>query len=404
MIDDQLCTNLGGLEDECKELVNTFLPEILEYLSGAYDPDMLCDAFGLCLNSSLSGGKTFFHRMKLQKSPLFKAASSIGTPETCLLCETVMGEVQTEVRDAATQAQIESFLKTQVCARLGSVKAACETTVDSYGAVLFEFLANELDPKTRCTSLGFCSAKTNEVNPTRVFAPLKAPTPVKASTTCVVCEFVLSEIDSLLSDNATEEEIKVALEKVCKMLPETIQDQCMDFIDMYGELVINLLAHELDPVQVCTAIGLCKSTKKLAPVKIENAVTTDAMCGVCETVMQYVDTLLEENSTVAEIEAVLEKVCNFLPSTYEKQCDQIIETYGKMIVQMIVDEASPEEICTAIGLCTKKVEMMEIIKPQQQLPLGLNPCTYGPSYWCAARANAESCKAVAHCEKHGWLN
>ena len=39
------------------------------------------------------------------------------------------------------------------------------------------------------------------------------------------------------------------------------------------------------------------------------------MCAVCETVIQYLDSLLEDNATVAEIEAALQKVCNFVPDT-----------------------------------------------------------------------------------------
>ena len=37
------------------------------------------------------------------------------------------------------------------------------------------------------------------------------------------------------------------------------------------------------------------------------------MCGICETVIQYVDSLLQDNATEAEIEQALEKVCNFVP-------------------------------------------------------------------------------------------
>ena len=43
------------------------------------------------------------------------------------------------------------------------------------------------------------------------------------------------------------------------------------------------------------------------------------LCAVCATVIQYVDSLLEENATVAEIEAALDKVCNFLPDTIKGQ-------------------------------------------------------------------------------------
>ena len=42
-------------------------------------------------------------------------------------------------------------------------------------------------------------------------------------------------------------------------------------------------------------------------------------CGVCEVVIQYLDSLLENNRTVANIEKYLEIVCNFLPKDYRKQ-------------------------------------------------------------------------------------
>ncbi len=43
------------------------------------------------------------------------------------------------------------------------------------------------------------------------------------------------------------------------------------------------------------------------------------MCGVCETVIGYLDALLEQNSTVQDIEMLLEKICNFLPEADRKQ-------------------------------------------------------------------------------------
>ena len=111
------------------------------------------------------------------------------------------------------------------------------------------------------------------------------------------------------------------------------------------------------------------------------------LCAVCETVIQYVDSLLEENATVAEIEAALDKVCNFLPDTikgqvqflskygrtfdetifsavYDKlcrfnvvikmhvvflllfQCNDFVKQYGPMIIQLILEAANPQKVCT----------------------------------------------------------
>ena len=42
--------------------------------------------------------------------------------------------------------------------------------------------------------------------------------------------------------------------------------------------------------------------------------TKEEFCGVCETIIQYVGSLLEENATETQIKQALNKVCNFLPS------------------------------------------------------------------------------------------
>ncbi len=43
------------------------------------------------------------------------------------------------------------------------------------------------------------------------------------------------------------------------------------------------------------------------------------LCGVCETVIQYLDSLLEQNATVEQIEAWLDKICNFVPDSLKGQ-------------------------------------------------------------------------------------
>ena len=76
------------------------------------------------------------------------------------------------------------------------------------------------DPKIRCRALGFCSKEssndvtdyltvltrlaTPEAPVNAVKAPVNVVKPVKGSSTCLMCEFVMREIDSMLSGNATE--------------------------------------------------------------------------------------------------------------------------------------------------------------------------------------------------------
>jgi methionine aminopeptidase len=58
---------------------------------------------------------------------------------------------------------------------------------------------------------------------------------------------------------------------------------------------------------MCRLIFLC--------ITVDDAQT----CLICETVIQYVETLVTENATVQEIDDALKKVCNFLPDTMKAQ-------------------------------------------------------------------------------------
>ena len=40
-------------------------------------------------------------------------------------------------------------------------------------------------------------------------------------------------------------------------------------------------------------------------------------CEVCEYAMQYLDSILGDKATQAEVEAALDKLCNYLPSSLE---------------------------------------------------------------------------------------
>jgi len=87
---------------------------------------------------------------------------------------------------------------------------------------------------------------------------------------------------------------------------------------------------------------------------------------------------VKDKSTEAEIEAALEQVCSYFPS-YKTQCDALVEAYTPQIIQLLVDDVSPKEICTELGLCdalkSKVVPMTELqpsskpsIKPVEKSP------------------------------------
>ena len=106
-----------------------------------------------------------------------------------------------------------------------------------------------MTPDEICAELGLCAKKSVDV---------KVEMTEKDSK-CVLCEYVMSTVDQLLSNKTSEAEVRQALEEVCSYLPKTISDQCTKFVDQYSDMIIDFITHNITPEQVCQQIGLCQA-------------------------------------------------------------------------------------------------------------------------------------------------
>ena len=52
----------------------------------------------------------------------------------------------------------------------------------------------------------------------------------------------------------------------------------------------------------------------------------DDLCIVCETIVQYVEAMLDDKTSVDEIEKLLKKICNFLPGSMTAQVRLVTNT------------------------------------------------------------------------------
>ena len=44
---------------------------------------------------------------------------------------------------------------------------------------------------------------------------------------------------------------------MCSEFPSAVASQCKDFVEQYGNLVLDLLKQALDPKEICIKLGLC---------------------------------------------------------------------------------------------------------------------------------------------------
>nr|XP_026692833.1 uncharacterized protein LOC100176110 isoform X10 [Ciona intestinalis] len=432
---EKVCSILPATyKTECDSLIDQYGVVIIQLLAQELDPSKICAELGLCVSYK----------------------SQVSDSTTCELCELVAGELDSLLTENSTESEIIAAVE-KVCTILPSnLQTECKTLIDQYGKEIINLLAQQIKPAQLCATLKLCTSYA-----------------VSSSTTCEVCELVASELDKLLTDKSTETEIVDAVENICKVLPANLQTECKDLIDQYGTDLINLLAQEIKPSELCAAIKLCSSYKN-TQIKVRSDVT----CELCTAVMTQVDKLLSENATQTEIVAALDKVCMIIPGDLKQQCVGFINDNGPMIIQLLLEEIAPSAVCSSLKLCSnsnkvmfKSSELCDVCKAaigfldqevganstkaeveaaldnlcvklpaslketcddlvKQYTPeildmieniadpdyicihlklctaqnhmLGANPCTFGPSYWCKNQQTATECNAVSHCEKHVW--
>ncbi len=98
-------------------------------------------------------------------------------------------------------------------------------------------------------------------------------------------------------------------------------------------------------------------------------------CKVCKMAISYIDGILEKNATEEQIEDAVRRVCSFLPDSYQTevsglifllcvtftrphvtclaltpaclcpQCDQLIEQYEPMLIQLLLQMLDPDFVC-----------------------------------------------------------
>ncbi|GAA6213950.1 prosaposin isoform X1 [Lates japonicus] len=444
-----------SLTAECKEMVDDYYPIIMGIIKGELeDPSVVCGAIGLCKSQQAALAKAQAQEqlvsneipqvdLSQQVAPFLLNVPGLLYPQSpkqeapkqespkqesdtvCQDCIKFLTDAQAEAKENSSfvDALIENI--ENQCDLLGpGLSAMCKQYVNEYGTlVIMQLMSMEQQPKDICAHAGFCAAtmkksipmlklQAAKTVPAAKTMPAAKTVPalklvpatkmdsakpmvrVRDSPTCAICEFVMKQLESMLEDQTTEEEVIQAVEKVCTLLPDSLSAQCKDLIETYGQAIIELLVQQADPKTVCTVLALCKDARRAyVPVLDQARFKAGGYCEVCKMAVSYIDQILEKNATEAQIEEAVRKVCSFLPDTLQTECDQMIEQYEPLLVQLLLQMLDPDFVCMKLGACPEAVRRL----------LGTEQCSWGPAFWCKNMETATRCNAVAHCKRHVWV-
>jgi len=77
----------------------------------------------------------------------------------------------------------------------------------------------------------------------------------------------------------------------------------------------------------------------------------DIKCMGCKTVIGSIEKLVASNKTEEIVINVVEKLCDYLPDSFEPVCDRVVEVGIPRIMEWLANKIEPEKICQRLRLC-----------------------------------------------------
>ncbi|KAM4577559.1 surfactant protein Bb [Odontesthes bonariensis] len=319
------------------------------------------------------------------------------TMDICPECSQIIRLSANMISSSDTKVTVYETLHA-LCQRLPREQSSeCESQVKMYLPKVLQQTPGHLKPEEICEVFGLCASHKDEkllklshrvTNEDASSSALgAAKTGELFNPVCSLCLVFIKKLETLLPKNMTEDTLKKLIEEVCVLLPKSYKDQCDDFVDKYGAEIVEFLLSSAAPHTICMLLHLCLFAEQPVP-----EVLLPSDCESCRTLAVLSRLHLGLNSTRPQTSAFLQSVCINHPNAIPK-CDAFTRIYGSQLLRVLGNQMDVPHVCDRVDLCVsaKKLE-----------PLGKNPCTWGPSYWCKDMKTAQKCGNQVFCEKYMW--
>ncbi|XP_035896094.1 uncharacterized protein LOC118505009 [Anopheles stephensi] len=432
-----LCKQTKSFADECNNLVEQYYREIYETLVHNLNSNDACFMIGVCPKGLTMGNGPIMPLLPIavaaqhertvatrpnrrpllgENEPLLSASEVqqaqlpidriMGAPSRlnlvengrfCTLCEYFMHFVQEALAEPANEDEIKEVVGT-TCNRLpASIRGQCHNFVDVYGDAVIALLIQSMDPRQICPTMRMCPAAREDVE---IFAPGQVEVTVEGRAgndkpTCPLCLFAVSQLEESVKTDRSKENIKSALSKLCTHLSPKLRLECNDFVDTYTAELVEMLASDFTPQEICVFLKLCVDqrpdlsllgmeldyekrtpwserpappaphpsmsgdieTNEIPDLTVNGQITVDHTpmvsspeCLVCQEMVKELEKRVKNKKSKEQIKEALEHACDRLHK-YKTKCEKYIEQHSDQIVDLVLKQLSPKEICNTLGFC-----------------------------------------------------
>lgn len=273
----------------------------------------------------------------------------------CELCTIVMNAAKYMAQNQQSDQKVLDFIKKQLCTRLGSLNSTCVEYIEQEGLQIIQLLINAVDPSLVCRQMGLCLKIQVTDDQNEKFYDLN----VRNTLNCTLCKMVFEQVKRMLSEQKSQAKIIDYINtNLCLKVGNKSKELCRTLIDSYGPLFLEIISRDVNPSQICIMIGMCQKQEEIVNNQENNnnqlSINSSPNCVLCEFVLNLLEKKIDKNATASEIEQLLQFICDHsIPKTIKQDCSNFVSAYGKIIVSLIMNQVSPDKVCSFIGLCNK---------------------------------------------------
>ncbi|XP_001357588.3 prosaposin [Drosophila pseudoobscura] len=228
----------------------------------------------------------------------------------------------------------------------------------------------------------------------------KKVVPVDTDSICQICKDMVTQARDQLKSNETEEELKEVFEGSCKLIPiKPIQKECIKMADDFLPELVEALASQMNPDQVCSVAGLCNSAsideklkgayKAALEGKVQEEDSSEEetsvilkpnqlSCGNCNLLSYMMHEKFEATNRDDMVEQLLH-VCGSL-SSFSDACANIVLSYFNEIYDHVRQHLNTDALCHVSGVCASRYHQHE---EEKQAPEALVALDAGDDIPCA---------------------
>jgi saposin len=169
---------------------------------------------------------------------------------------------------------------------------------------------------------------------------------------CLVCQAAFTTVLDLLKQEQVASSVAAEMTNfVCAMVPGTMKTGCGDFMRIYSRAIIQMIASQYNPSQICSAMRVCKPEDERKIAQLSPTVKSEAVCEACQILSQYLSFEFQQPGFQQEVIDALKGGCTYLPGDYKLQCEDSLRSYVPSTLGFLADYIGRDIVCVTFKMC-----------------------------------------------------